>query len=1005
MNAAEALKYYWKEIERSRDIAQEVERAREKAAVELGQVKYYTREGAGIWYGKAVELAGLPREVTEEHLRLMLEGKTLDGERMGARLNTTREAIVRDKDGRVLLDPDTGEPATKDVANRRCGTDWTFSLDKASSCYLARTGDPVYRAIVQESLEEQLGKMETEVQTQVNEDGKHFMRTTGNWFVMVTIHFTGRPVDGKEDPHWHAHCVVPNQTWDAVEGRWKAMEQGVLYAQKARHQAEFHARVHAKALAAGYGLRRTDKGVELSVWQPEETRIFCKRTDQIEKELKKQELELRERTAAIVNEAAKRGFYIDYDLEYARQKDQLGERTREGKADRKKTAQELDKEWREQLPPGRWGEITVESAKAAKCENFLDAETAKKLTLEHCFDKQSLARGVDVIATILQLGVGSVSVAEAAAWLNDETVFRRKQQCPGKVTTLEIVREEERIKGMVVLGQGKYEPISRGKEWKLSNNRLDDYQRGSVRLVVETGDLAIGVLGKPGAGKTSAIGEASLQIERLTGKRPFTVAQSAKAVQAMKRAAGTHDACTLDLLRTDPRLQKAAAGRAIFCDEASLLSNDHVQWLIEFARDNNCRLSLWGDPKQFHGVKRGDSFRDLTENEILRTVFLEKIHRQSGVLKEITDSLHAGQLEKGFDLIQNNGMTYEGQTYNQALSKVTDNVVAERKERKTSMVIALLHRHGEEITREIRAKLKAEDLIGLEDRQVKRLQAVDMSDAERCDHVNFRKGQVIQPHAILPGGLRPGQQWSVSRVENEQVFVERGARELLLPLSHAKHFQVYTVETMALAIGDPVRMTRNNRKYDITTGQLRTVKAMDQSYVTLDDGKKLDLSEPLHIAQGYTLTGETCQGSEERRVHLFAPAEASPKIDGTTMLVAESRATESFTAYTDCMPVLRACATRSQERESATYDRPMEQSPQTVNGRKIDRSKQGKAVKGASKKVPGVDLQVGARNRSIGRGVMHEAEGANEQARISAAMEQSLGARHVPAQEEREIST
>jgi hypothetical protein len=96
MNAAEALKYYWKEIERCRDIAQEVERAREKAAVELGQVKYYTREGAGIWYGKAVELAGLPREVTEEHLRLMLEGKTLDGERMGARLNTTREAIVWD---------------------------------------------------------------------------------------------------------------------------------------------------------------------------------------------------------------------------------------------------------------------------------------------------------------------------------------------------------------------------------------------------------------------------------------------------------------------------------------------------------------------------------------------------------------------------------------------------------------------------------------------------------------------------------------------------------------------------------------------------------------------------------------------------------------------------------------------------------------------------------------------------------------------------------------------
>lgn len=90
------------------------------------------------------------------------------------------------------------------------------------------------------------------------------------------------------------------------------MEQGVLYAQKARHQAEFHARVHAKALAAGYGLRRTNNGVELSVWRPDETRIFCKRTDQIEKELDKQKRELRERTAAIVNEAANHLFAQEF---------------------------------------------------------------------------------------------------------------------------------------------------------------------------------------------------------------------------------------------------------------------------------------------------------------------------------------------------------------------------------------------------------------------------------------------------------------------------------------------------------------------------------------------------------------------------------------------------------------------------------------------------------------------------------------------------------------------
>ena len=350
------------------------------------------------------------------------------------------------------------------------------------------------------------------------------------------------------------------------------------------------------------------------------------------------------------------------------------------------------------------------------------------------------------------------------------------------------------------------------------------------------------------------------------------------------------------------------------------------------------------------------------------------------MLREITDTLHAGKLDEGFDLIQNNGMTYEGGTYDEALKKLTDNVVAERKAGETSMVIALLHRHGAEITEKIRAKLKSEGIIGLEDHQVKRLQAVDMSDAQRGDHVNFKVGMVVQPHAILPGGLRPGQQWSVSRVENGQVFVERAGREVLLSLAHAKHFQLYAVETMPLAIGDVVRMTHNDRKYDITTGQIETIKAIDGGYITLVDGKKLGLSKPLHIAQGYTMTGETSQGDEERSVHLFAPAEASPKIDRTTMLVAGSRPTESFMVYTDCMPVLRACATRTQERDAATYER------QSVNG-----DKQERAINGIEKEPAAVDLHAGARKRT-----------AEDQARIHAAeMEAARQAQQLALEHER----
>jgi hypothetical protein len=100
---------------------------------------------------------------------------------------------------------------------------------------------------------------------------------------------------------------------------------------------------------------------------------------------------------------------------------------------------------------------------------------------------------------------------------------------------------------------------------------------------------------------------ASQVIEQLTGERPVTIAQSAGAVRAMQEAAGARDACTLALLRTDPRLQALARGRAIFCDEASLLNNDEMTWLIKVCQ--GARMPLvplgrsaavqWGRARRF----------------------------------------------------------------------------------------------------------------------------------------------------------------------------------------------------------------------------------------------------------------------------------------------------------------------------------------------------------------------------------------------------------------------
>ena len=117
----------------------------------------------------------------------------------------------------------------------------------------------------------------------------------------------------------------------------------------------------------------------------------------------------------------------------------------------------------------------------------------------------------------------------------------------------------------------------------------------------------------------------------------------------MREAAEAEDAMTVDRLRVDPRLQIEAAGRVLFCDEASFLDNARAEWLFTFARDHHCRLVFWGDPRQHDAVERGTPFADLLEDQTLARADLEKIYRQTNPeLLAAVEDYHARRLESRF---------------------------------------------------------------------------------------------------------------------------------------------------------------------------------------------------------------------------------------------------------------------------------------------------------------------------------------------------------------------
>ena len=95
------------------------------------------------------------------------------------------------------------------------------------------------------------------------------------------------------------------------------------------------------------------------------------------------------------------------------------------------------------------------------------------------------------------------------------------------------------------------------------------------------------------------------------------------------------------------------------------------------------------------------------------------------------------------------------------------------------------------------------------------------------------------------------------------------------------------------------------------------VKAIDQTGILLENGRRLERSKPLHIRQGYTITCQTSQGHERAKMFGFLPVSATSQINAVQMLVSLSRASQEVRLYSDSSEVLKEVAIRPGQGRSA----------------------------------------------------------------------------------------
>src|SRR5580658_111916 len=379
---------------------------------------------AGQWFGLGAELLGLTNRVRAEgFLRLCENQHPTSGETLTQRLNTTRV-----------------NGAGGNAANRRIFYDFTFSPPKSVSvAALVGADDRILEAHA-DAVRSALKEFEAFATTRVRIGKADDDRSTGNFVAAMFTHDTSRALD----PHLHTHCIVFNATFDAVENRWKALQNyELLRARKFAENVYYH-ELARKLRGFGYEIRNLTRG-DFQIEGISETicERFSKRDAEIDKALA--ELVADKPELATANFKALRA--------------QLAVETR-AKKHKDLSQAELRMLWDSQLTEGEraaLGQLPKRSEKAA--DDPMDVNEAIQWAEDHLFDRHSVALECQLWQHALERGRGeNFSVDELKKFTHQRPYIRNSER-PAEVTLREVLLREWEIVQIVKVGAGNCRPL------------------------------------------------------------------------------------------------------------------------------------------------------------------------------------------------------------------------------------------------------------------------------------------------------------------------------------------------------------------------------------------------------------------------------------------------------------------------------------------------------------------------------------------------------------------
>lgn len=803
------------------------------------------------------------------------------------------------------INPITGDKFTiRNVQNRTVAYDINFHCPKSVSLLHVLSKDDHILKAFQDSVQETMKDMEADSLVRVRKDNSDENRNSGELIWAEFIHQTARPVNGeKPDPHLHAHCYTFNVAWDEVERKFKAGQFRTIKRDMPFYQARFHKRLSDNLIQLGYRIRKTKQAFEIIGVPQEAIDLFSKRTQDIEK------------------------FAKENNITKADDLDKIGGRTR-AKKQKSLTMAQLQKDWRKQIHDmGMSSEKangTIIRHSTIEDSYSITSRQCVEHALQHHFERASVNQDRRILATAYRHSIGdsSNSVDDITkAFKNDKQIIHVKDEEIDYCTTYKMLEEEHRMIDLACKGKGKFQPLYK----VMPPLTVTGEQADAVRSILTTKDQVSIVEGKAGTGKTTLMKEAVKLIEDKKLK-VMVVAPTAQAARGVLKEEGFDQAETVAKLLADKKLQESLRNGVLWVDEAGLLGVADMTALLQIVIDKKARMILGGDRKQHTSVAYGDALRLLSILAGLESSMVNTIYRQKGkAYREAVQAISEGNIATGFQCLDNMGSIVEVDPEKPTRQLVKDYLSALHKG-KDVLVVSPMHQPADTITADIRKGLKEVGKIGKQERSIKRLINLNLTEAEKNDIQNYEQGHVLQFNQNTQG-IKRGSVWTVKDIETKNLILKNDEKQMVsFCMKRKKDFDVFLQKDISVAKNDLVRITRNSIDQNgrrLNNGQELKVLGSDKKQNIRLQNTKNKIEYVIdqnfgHINHAYCMTSHASQGKTVDEVLIYQPVQTFPATDLKQFYVSVSRGRESVKIYTDHKEELLNHVSLNKERLSAS---------------------------------------------------------------------------------------